>query len=325
VSLADDHARRVCRGDEIAAFLPGEDLPGWVHQPAGGKFWAPRLVHADGATVMVTCEHGRVRFRALAPDGLTAYHWDTLEITVAESSTRAQLVGHFTRRMATPLLPKHAAAVERLRAEKEAERAKTATCAQLRALIPAHLLDRPWPGDLHDVRWTTHTDPPARHNGRARVIAPDRIDLTIEHLSHVDAEQVITALFTPPAALPAKTTVSSPNTASTAGHADETTAGTAIVSGRLSTPLAHLPVVRIPMTAVPRRERDTLTAAPTAVAVCADGAWLRTPSATVRRQPAVGKAAWAGWPRLHALLTAAARAGAAWVFLDPAAPLSPDR
>jgi hypothetical protein len=40
MSLPDDHARRITRGDQIAALLPGADLPGWVHQRSDGKFWA---------------------------------------------------------------------------------------------------------------------------------------------------------------------------------------------------------------------------------------------------------------------------------------------
>jgi hypothetical protein len=43
VSLTDDHARRITRGDQIAALMPGADLPGWVHQRSGDQFWRPAL------------------------------------------------------------------------------------------------------------------------------------------------------------------------------------------------------------------------------------------------------------------------------------------
>lgn len=65
-----------------------------MHQRSGDPFWAPRLVLTDGATVTAVCEGVRVRAPALAPDGLSPYHWQSLEITVAQSSTRTRLVGH---------------------------------------------------------------------------------------------------------------------------------------------------------------------------------------------------------------------------------------
>jgi hypothetical protein len=66
---------------------------------------------------MVVCEGARALAPAPALDSLSPYDWHVLEITVAASSSRAQLVGHFTRRMATLPLPAHAAAAERLRAQ----------------------------------------------------------------------------------------------------------------------------------------------------------------------------------------------------------------
>ena len=192
MTLAEERDAQIARALGIAESMPGEDLPGWVVVAPGPDSWAPRLVHTRGAAVMVTCLGGRVYFRGVRPDGLDHHRWTSLEISVAADAARGRLVSHFTRRLAAPLLDRHAAALEVVRRQDEAAAARAATCARLRAAVPARMVDRPWPADVHDVRLTGIG--PGCTSGRVRVTSPDRVDLTLEGVTAEVAEALLRAL-----------------------------------------------------------------------------------------------------------------------------------
>jgi hypothetical protein len=262
----------------------GPDLPGWTHLPPGDDSWAPRLVHTDGAAVMVTCVGARVVLRAVRPHRLSHYQWTPREITVAADAPRSRLVSHFTRRLAADLLPQHAGVMQILRRQDDASAAREATCARLRALVPPAWLDQPWPADTHDVRLRLPGE--SSTSGRLRVLGPDHVDVTLDGLDGATTERVLRALVT-----------------SHPCEFDEPVAGF---------PAIHVPDVSTAM--VPRQEMDTITAAPTLVAPFAHGAWVHTSGAL--NSDAAGRDAWASWPHLRALLVHAASAGAGWVLLD---------
>jgi hypothetical protein len=214
MSLASDRQAQIVRADRIAATLPGPDLPGWVHRPPGPDSWAPRLVHLDGASVMVTCVGARLLLRAVLPDGLSHHQWDPLEISVAADAARSWIVSNFSRRLATPLLPQHAAAVQILLREERAHQAKDAVRDRLRPIIPAAVLSSPWPSDVHDARWYSGA---GQHSGRVRVVSADSVDLELNSLTPDEAARVLAALFdstpsTTPALTATQTTPSTPST-----------------------------------------------------------------------------------------------------------------
>jgi hypothetical protein len=305
MTLDSEREQQIARANEIAATLPGPDLPGWVHVQPGPQSWAPRLVHTGGASVMVTCVGARLLLRAVRPDALSVYQWEALEISVAADSTRSRIVSHFTRRLATPLLPQHASAMGILQRQEQAHQARDRVCAQLRQLIPASVLSRPWPADVHDARWHASDLGRPGHTGRVRVVAADHVDLTLESLTPEQAATVLTALFWPAARTDTPVAAPSPD-----GAAPDDRTGQAQL-------LAGFPPVKYPDVStamLPKIEMDTIGQAPTMVAVFEHGAWVHTVGAgeADERQDQ----AWAGWPHLRALLLHAAAAGAGWVLLD---------
>jgi hypothetical protein len=284
MSLAGDRDEQRARADELAAAMQGPDLPGWAHLPPDDTSWAPRLVHTGGACVMVTLDRQRVYFRAVRPDRLSMYQWTPLEISAAAGAKRSWLVGNFIRRLAAPLLPQHAAAMEVLRREDEAQEAKNATCARLREIIPAAWVDRPWPADVHDVRLSLPGGDPV--TGRVRVVDPGRVDLTLDGITAATAERLLRALTV---------------------HLR--TERPPLLEG-------YLPVLvpQLPAACLPREELAAIAAAPAMVALHEHGAWVHTHGALT--DDPRDAAAWQAWPRLRALLRQAAASGADWVLLD---------
>jgi hypothetical protein len=303
MTLASQREQQIARANEIAATLPGPDLPGWVHLPPGPQSWAPRLVHTDGASVMVTCVGERLLLRAIRPDTLSVHQWEALEISVAADSARSRIVSHFTRRLATPLLPQHADAMGILQSQEQARQARDRVCAQLRQVIPASVLSRPWPADVHDARW--HTGDKG-HTGRVRVVAPDHIDLTLESLTPEQAATVLTALFQPAA----RTDTPAADPAPDGAAPDDRTRQTQLLAGF---PRVQYPDASTAM--LPKIEMDTIGQAPTMVALFEHGAWVHTIGAGEVGDEHQDRA-WASWPHLRALLLHAAAAGAGWVLLD---------
>jgi hypothetical protein len=290
------------RADQVAATLPGQDLPGWTYTPPGEDSWHPRLVHTGGATITLTLAGNRLCLRGACPDGLSIYQWDSPEIGVAADRGRSWIVSNLNRRLVPALLDQHAQAVVVLAWQRDAEQAKADTCARLRQVIPAGVLSQPWPADVHDARWYSGT---GHHAGRVRVVSADSVDVELGSLTPDEAARVLTALFhtkgPAPAARPA------------------TPAGDGF--------LASLPQVAYPdvnSSLLPESEFRTLDQAPTMVARFEYGAWVHTVGAGERDDPAQ-QAAWARWPRLRALLLHAADAAAGWVLLDAGGGLPAER
>ena len=111
---------------------------------------------------------------------------------MAADTTRHRLIGHFPSRLATQLLTQHAAAQQRQLLHDQAAAARAATCARLRDVVPARLLDAPWPADVHDVRLTGIG--PSHARGRVRVTGGDSVDLDLHGLTARVAEALLRTL-----------------------------------------------------------------------------------------------------------------------------------
>jgi hypothetical protein len=281
------------RADQVAATLPGQDLPGWTYTPPGDDSWHPRLVHSGGATITLTLVGNRLCLRGACPDGLSIHQWDALEISVAADRGRTWIVSNLNRRLIPALLDQHARAVVVLARQQDAEQAKADTCTRLREVIPAGVLSQPWPADVHDARWYSGT---GHHTGRVRVVSADSVDIELNSLTTDEAARVLTVLFYP--------------------HDPAQTAPPTTPVGDRS--LAGFPQVAyrgVNSSLLPESEFRTLDEAPTMVARFEYGAWVHTVGVGERDDQA-SAAAWARWPHLRALLLYAADAGAGWVLLD---------
>jgi len=198
-SLADQRAADLAAAETVARQLTdGGHLPGWRYQAPGSRAWAPTLVHAGGATIMVSRARHRLHLRGVRPDGPAVYRWDPLEISVAADTALGRIAGHLTRRLIPRLLTQHADAVQVLDRHRDegAARAAAATC--LRDVVPAALRAGAWPGDTDDVRWQAgpgSESSESGHSGRIRLLSDQDIDLTIDRLTLPQAVALLRRLF----------------------------------------------------------------------------------------------------------------------------------